>query len=199
MFALSLPIAAMLGAAALPQGAAYDVSRDRAAALTAMSAAVSRPGDGTVLFMMQHSGMAETPVAARCRVKPGRGAGGDLAALKAPRAIMCRFSEAGRWLPIRLDLQPDEAVGPGGISATAMRGTVRYGGQRVAIVRLAASAHSAAGAANRYLFTLSDAPAASLDIGAAASVLLAPGIDGAAAQAIMLAASAMSVVCAPAG
>jgi hypothetical protein len=189
----------MLGASALPQGTTRAISLDRADALTAISAAVSTPGRGSVSFMMQQTSVADTPIAATCRLKSGRVARGNLASLKAPRAIACRFSEAGRWLQVRLDLQLYEDRGPGGHGSTVMRGELRYDGQRVAVSPLAGGSKSDAAEANRYLFTMHETPAASVDIGDKASVRVTQGIDGSALRAIILAATAMTVLSSPAG
>ena len=204
MFAFSLPIAAivapaMLGAPALPQGTTYEVSLDRADALAALSAAVSTPDRGSVSFIMQQPSIAERPITATCSLKSGLVARAGLASLAKPRAMTCRFSEAGRWLPARLDLQPDQDRERDAIGANVMRGELRYDGQRVAVLPLTTDSKSDAAQPNRYLFMMSETPAAIVDIGEISSVRVAQRIESSAWRAIMLASTAMTVLSSPAG
>lgn len=200
----SLPIAAALvqmalGTALLPQATAHQVSLDREDALTALGIAVNAPAGGRVSFTIQQVAISDRPISASCNVKSGRFAGSNGVMRKQPRAIVCRFSEAGRWLPVRLELQSSPGRGMDSDGSNAMRGELSYGGRRFAVSPLATGFASGGATPNRYVFTLSEAPAANVAIGEKSSVRVAQGVDASGMRAILLAAAAMTVLSPPAG
>ncbi|MFM7349225.1 MAG: hypothetical protein ACKO01_07015 [Erythrobacter sp.] len=188
-----------LGTAALPQATAHPVSLDREDALTALGIAVRTSGSGRVSFTVQQAAISDRPISASCNIKSGRFAGSNGAMRKQPRAIVCRFAEAGRWLPVRLELQSSPGRGMVGDGSNAMRGELSYGRLRFAVSPLATGFASGAATPTRYLFTMSEAPAANVAIGEKSSVRVAQGVDGSGVRAILLAAAAMTVLSPPAG
>lgn len=200
----SVPIAAALvqmalGTAVLPQATAHQVSLDRKDALTALGTAVRAPESGRVSFTIQQAAISDRPISASCNVKSGRFASSNGAMRKQPRAIVCRFSEAGRWLPVRLKLQSSAVRGMDSDGSNVMRGELSYGGLRFAVSPLATGFASGGATPNRYLFTMSEAPAANVAIGEKSSVRVAQGVDGSGVRAILLAAAAMTVLSPSAG
>jgi hypothetical protein len=200
----SLPIATALvkmalGAAALPPATAHQVSLDREDAWTALGTAVHAPGSGRVSFTVQQAAISDRPISASCNVKSGRSASSNGAMRKQPRAIVCRFSEAGRWLPVRLELQSSEVGGKDNDGSNALRGELSYGGLRVEVSPLAAGFTTGGATPTGYLFTMSEVPAASVAIGEKSSVRVEQGVDGSGVRAILLAAAAMTVLSHPAG
>ncbi|MEA1617365.1 hypothetical protein SOQ14_00365 [Erythrobacter sp. T5W1-R] len=200
----SLPIAAALvqmalGTAALPQATAHQVSLDREDALTALGTAVNAPEGGRVSFTIQQAAISDRPISASCNIKAGRFASSNGAIQKQPRAIVCRFSEAGRWLPVRLELQSSAVRRMDSDGSNAMRGELSYGRLRFAVSPLATGFASGGPTSNRYLFTIDEAPAVNVAIGEKSSVRVAQGVDASGVRAILLAAAAMTVLSPSAG
>ena len=200
----SLPIAAALvqmalGTAALPQATAHQVSLDREDALTALDTAVHASGSGRVSFTIQQAAISDRPISASCNVKSGRFASSNGAMRKQPRVIVCRFSKAGRWLPIRLELQSSAVRGMDSDGSNAMRGELSYGRLRFVVRPLMTGPTTSRATPNRYLFAMSNAPAVNVAIGEKSSVRIAQGVDASGVRAILLAATAMTVLSPSAG
>lgn len=200
----SLPIAAALvqmalGTAALPQATAHQVTLDREDALTALGTAVNAPEGGRVSFTIQQAAISDRPISASCNIKSGRFASSNGAVRKQPRAIVCRFSEAGRWLPVRLELQSSPVRGMDRDGPNGMSGELSNGGLRFVVRPLETGPTTGRATPNRYLFAMSNAPAASVDVGEKSSVRVAQGVDASGMRAILLAAAAMTVLSPSAG
>lgn len=206
MSIVTLPIAAclfaaMLGATALPQATTYEVRMNRGYADAALSRAISARDSGWMSFKMWNTGIDNGPIAASCAMKPEHVPSDSLVSLKQPRAMTCRFAEARNRLPVRLDLRWTVGHGLDGAGSIISHAELVSDRLRVAIARPSAetSAPSAASTKNRYVFTINEIPAASLEIGEKSSVRVTPVIDPSARQAIMLAATAMTVLSSTSG
>ena len=201
MFVLPLSIVAslappMLGAAAVPPPDSYDVEFNRAEAVAALSTALGGPGIGRVSFTVQEPGIARRPIAVTCDAEPGRVSGHHPTSRQRVVEIVCRFSEGGRWLPARLDLQMLVTRGPTGKGATLGHGKLTCRGQQIAVVAASGVAGRAPhqAAPNTFLFTIGETQAASVAIGDAASVRIAHRAGKSATRGIMLAASVLTVL-----
>lgn len=181
------------------EAGAYSASFTRSDTRFALFDALVERRSGKSGFSLQGPGI-DGAIDAECRVAEPTINISVISFNPKPMAYVCRFFDQGRTLPARFELQEERTGLPGILMRQARRGELAID----RVVLQIASVHRLQGSGietatpTGYLFEMGDVPVGAVELNGRPAVRFAPGSDTATRRAVMIAATALSVLWDPA-